>query len=394
MQTTSQVKVWSRDFVLLIGTALVAWISHYLLVPILPLYAAQRLLASPSQIGVLMGILATAAIFSRLLAGYALDRWGRRSIQIGFLALYGLVVFVYGLAPSMSALILFRLLRGIPFGIATTSCDTIASDLVPAARRGEGLGYYALAQTLAMFIGPALALGVLGDGQFARLFVLAGGSALAAAALAWWIRHPPIHNATTSFSLRSAFEWRVGWLSLIMLFIALGYGSLMAFIGLYGAELQIPNAGLFFSLYAVGLLAAQAGSGRILDRRGPRWVVGGGLGLLSAAYAGLALWQTAAGFFGAAFAMGLGFGAVSNSMRAMAINLVPQERRGAANGTLYSVFDIGIASGSALLGAAAQVVQSYAATYLFVSAIMLVAIVLFFAVILPRYRAQFLKEGY
>jgi MFS family permease len=393
MQTTSQVKVWSRDLLLLFGTAVLAWNSHYLLVPILPLYAAQRLQASPSQVGVLMGILATAAIFSRLLAGYALDRWGRRSIQIVFLALYGIVVLGYGLAPSMSALILLRLLRGIPFGIATTSCDTIASDLVPATRRGEGLGYYALAQTMAMGIGPAVALGVLADGRFGRIFVIAAILPLAAAALAWWIRHPPIRNARTSFSLRSAFERRVGWLSLIMLFIALGYGSLMSFVGLYGAELRIANAGLFFSVYAVGLLAAQAGSGRILDRRGPRWVVGGGLGLLSAAYATLALWQTAAGFFGAAFAMGLGFGAVSNSMRAMAINLVPQERRGAANGTLYSVFDIGIASGSALLGAAAQVVQSYAATYLFVAGLMLVAIVLFFVVILPRYRTQAVNDG-
>jgi MFS family permease len=393
MQTTSQVKVWSRDLLLLFGTVLLAWNSHYLLVPILPLYAAQRLQASPSQVGVLMGILATAAIFSRLLAGYALDRWGRRSIQIVFLALYGVVVFVYGLAPSIAALILLRLLRGIPFGIATTSCDTIASDLVPAARRGEGLGYYALAQTLAMVIGPALALAVLGEGRFERIFVIAGGSALAAAALAWWIRHPPIRSATTSFSLRSSFERRVGWLSLIMLFIALGFGSLMSFVGLYAAELGIANAGLFFSLYAVGLLTAQAGSGRILDRRGPRWVVGGGLGLLSAAYAALALWQTAAGFFGAAYAMGLGFGAVSNSMRAMAINLVPQERRGAANGTLYSVYGIGIASGSALLGAAAQAVRSYAATYLFVAGIMLVAILLFFVVIMPRYRIQAVKEG-
>ena len=99
------------------------------------------------------------------------------------------------------------------------------------------------------------------------------------------------------------------------------------------------------------------------------------------------------GFFGAAFAMGLGFGAVSNSMRAMAINLVPQERRGAANGTLYSVFDIGIASGSALLGAAAQIVESYAATYLFVAAIMLLAIALFFVLILPRYQRQVEREG-
>jgi MFS family permease len=386
MQTTSTEKLLSRDFVLLFVATLLAWNSHYVLMPALPLYAAQRLQATPSQIGVLMGTLALAAIVSRLLAGYALDRWGRPAITVGALVLYGGVALVYGLAPTIGALTVLRFLRGIPFGMGTTACDTIASDLVPEARRGEGLGYHGLASTLAMISGSLIASRMPIGGRYGVLFALAGLSGLAAAALAAWIRCPPVRHATSSLSLASMFERRVGWVSLIMLLTGLGYGSLMASVGLYGAELQIGAAGLFFSLYAAGLLAARFATGRPFDRYGPGVVVGSGLGLLCASYAALALWQTQTGYLAASVGMGFGFGAVSNSMRAMAIHLVPAGRRGAANGTLYAMFDIGIVSGSALLGALAQAVDSYALVYLLVAGITLLALGLFFVVILPRYR--------
>lgn len=386
MQTTSTEKLWSRDFLLLFAATWLAWNSHYVLMPALPLYAAQRLQATPSQIGVLMGILALAAIVSRLLAGYALDRWGRPAITVGALVLYGGIALVYGLAPTVWALTVLRFVRGIPFGIGTTGCDTIASDLVPEARRGEGLGYHGLASTLAMISGSLLSSRIPGGGRYGWLFALAGLSGLAAAALAAWIRCPPVRRAASSPSLGWMFERRVGWVSLIMLITGLGYGSLMASVGLYGTELQIGAAGLFFSLYATGLLASRLVTGRPFDRYGPGVVVGSGLSLLSASYAALALWQTETGYLAAAVAMGFGFGAVVNSMRAMAIHLVPAGRRGAANGTLYALFDIGIVSGSALLGALAQAVGSYALVYLLVAGVTLMALGMFFVVIVPRYR--------
>jgi MFS family permease len=247
------------------------------------------------------------------------------------------------------------------------------------------MGYYSLSQTLATALGPALALSVLGDGQFGRLFVAAGVIAVGALALASLIRHPPIRNPAARFSLRSALERRVGWLSVTAGFISLGYGSIVTFITLYAAELGVARAGLFFSVFAAGVVLTRLVSGRTFDRHGPKPVVGASLGLLVAGYIILALAQTETGFLAAAFVLGLGFGALTPSLQAMAVNLVPAERRGAANGTLFSAFDIGIGVGSSLLGAVAQAAGSYATMYLVAAGVLVIPALLFFLVVMPRY---------
>ncbi len=385
MQAASQERLWTRDFALLFAATLLAWTCHYFLVATLPLYAVQRVNANSAQVGVLMGMLAASAILSRLFAGYALDRWGRRWILLGSTFIFALMTFAYGFASGIRALILLRLLHGIPFGASTTACDTVASDLVPPARRGEGLGYFSLAHTLAMVIGPAMAWPVLGNALFERLFLVAGLTAVVAGVVAWFIHAPAVHNTEAAFSVRNMFESRAIWLASIMLFMALGYGSLMGFVGLYGSELGIVHAGRFFSVYAIGLLAARSLSGRLFDRHGPRPIVGSALALLSLSYASLALRRTANGYFAAALGQGMAFGAVSNALQAMSLNLVPASRRGAANATLYAMFDIGITVGASLLGLVAGAANSYASMYLVVASIMWIPELLFFVVILPRY---------
>ena len=385
MTPTSSERLWTRNFILQFVVTLLAWGGHYMLVPTLPLFAVQRLSATPGQVGLLMGMMATSAIFSRGLTGYATDRWGRRGLQLFGLAISTVVAFAYGWMPTISALLLWRLLHGVPFGAATTAADTVAADLVPASRRGEGLGYFALAQTLAMVLGPAAALTVLGAGQFGRLFTVVGLSAAAAALLGWAVSCPPISNPKLRFSPHSVVERRVLWLAVTNAFLPVGYGAIMAFISLYAAQLGIGNAGLFFSLSAVGLFVTRGLTGRIFDRDGPRAVVGLGLALWGLSFAVLALWQSTAGFFTAAFWMGIGHGAAHNSLRAMAINSVEPDRRGVAGATLHSAYDVGIALGSPLLGAVAEASGSYATMFLVVAALTVVPAVLFFGVVLREY---------
>ena len=47
---------------------------------------------------------------------------------------------------------------GISFGMVTVGGNTVVIDIMPSARRGEGLGYYGLANNLAMSIGPMFGL--------------------------------------------------------------------------------------------------------------------------------------------------------------------------------------------------------------------------------------------
>ena len=386
-QSATQPRLWTRDMILLLGSTFLMWSSFYFLLPVLPLYVVQRLGGTPAQVGLQMAVLGVLSVPARLFSGWACDRWGRRAVQLLFLAFFCVVMFSYNLATTFGILLLVRLVHGLPFGGGTTAGQVVASDLVPASRRGEGIGYYVLVGTLAMAMGPTLALTLLHRGDFGRVFVVAGLLALAALLLAWAIRHPPVRNPAARFSLAGLFEPRVLWVSMVGLFIALSYSAVVSFVSLYAQELGVANAGIFFTLYAVGMAIIRPAAGRIFDRRGPGLVMAGGLPLLALSYLALALWRTQAGYLAGGLFFGLGYGAVIPTLQAMAVNLVAPVRRGAANATLYAIFDGGMSIGPYLNGLLAEA-GGYSTMYLAGAALLVVPAGLFFARVLPRYRVS------
>ena len=50
----------------------------------------------------------------------------------------------YLFASTIFLLLAVRILHGAGFGITTTTYGTVVSDLIPSARRGEGMGYFGL----------------------------------------------------------------------------------------------------------------------------------------------------------------------------------------------------------------------------------------------------------
>ncbi|KLK95915.1 drug resistance MFS transporter, drug:H+ antiporter-2 (14 Spanner) (DHA2) family, partial [Lactococcus lactis subsp. lactis] len=68
------------------------------------------------------------------------------------------LTFGYYLTTNIPLLFLIRVIQGAGFGIGATASGTIAGHVVPASRRGEGIGYYALSVTLAAAVGPALSI--------------------------------------------------------------------------------------------------------------------------------------------------------------------------------------------------------------------------------------------
>ena len=370
---------------MLLGSTLLLWSSFYFLLPVLPLYVVQRLSGTAAQVGLLTALLGVTSVIARLASGWACDRWGRRVVQLFFLAFFCVMAFSYNVATTFGLLLLVRTLHGFPFGGGTTAGQVVASDLIPVQRRGEGIGYYALAGTIAMAIGPTLAFAILGRSDFGWVFVAAGVLAVGALLLAWLIRQPVVRDPQGHFSLAGLFERRVLWVSVFGLFVALGYSAVTTFISLYAAELRVANAGVFFTFYAVGVVAIRPLAGRFYDRRGPAWVMAGGLPLLALSYLTLALWRTAAGYLAGGLLFGLGYGAVIPAMQAMAISAVPPARRGAANATLFAIFDVGMSIGPYVNGLLAES-SGYATLYLVAAALVVVAAMLFYGRVLREYR--------
>ncbi|KKM09194.1 hypothetical protein SY88_20255 [Clostridiales bacterium PH28_bin88] len=107
------------------------------------------------NIGYIIGILSLTAVLVRPLAGFLLDAVGRRKILFFALITFALAVGAYNYVTGLGLLFSLRALHGISWGFTTTGAGTVAADVFPPARRGEGLGYYGLSNTLAMAVGPS-----------------------------------------------------------------------------------------------------------------------------------------------------------------------------------------------------------------------------------------------
>ena len=79
-----------------------------------------------------------------------------------------------------------------------------------------------------------------------------------------------------------------------------------------------------------------------------------GLVLLAGGLGILAVTHSLAGFFLAAATFGIGFGAASPALAALAVDVVPPEERGSAVATYTAGFEVGIGFGAIALGPVLQ----------------------------------------
>ncbi len=115
-------------------------------------------------------------------------------------------------------------------------------------------------------------------------------------------------------------------------------------------------------------LAVRSPAGRLSDRLGRRAVIAPALALSGASLALLGMAFSRGTFLGAAALYGMGFGAGQPALLAMAGDRVPPAERGRAMGTLYTAWELGILSGSILLGLCATRL-GYEATWWIAAAI-------------------------
>ncbi|MCL6447821.1 MAG: MFS transporter [Armatimonadetes bacterium] len=367
-------KLWTRDFLLICLSNLATFMGFQMLMPTLPVYV-DFLGGKESEIGLVIGFFTISAVIIRPVAGKGVDTYGRRGIYLLGLLVFTLSCLLYNWTYTIPLLLLVRFLHGFGWGASSTAAGTVAADVIPKQRLGEGMGYYGLAATIAMAVAPATGLYLINEFSFPVLFYASTGLAALAFLLGSLIhyRKMPAARAETKGALFEKSAFRP---SLVIFFVAMSYGSVVSFIALYAAEKGIANIGVFFTVYAVTLAFTRPFSGILLDRKGYDVVVYPGLLAIAAALLLLSRAEYLGMFLLAGVFYGIGFGSVQPGMQALTVRNVAFHRRGAANGTFFSAFDLGIAVGALLWGAASQAV-GYSQMYLWTALPVLVALILY-----------------
>src|SRR5699024_6298153 len=108
----------------------------------------------------------------------------------------------------MVMLIVLRIIQGIGWGFSTTASGTIATDLIPPNRRGEGMGYFGLSGNLALAFGPALGLTLADFISFTQLFFICAALGLTALILALIFDIRKLINLQISQNLHDLMWWK------------------------------------------------------------------------------------------------------------------------------------------------------------------------------------------
>jgi MFS family permease len=339
-----------RQFGLLWLGAFAFFLSFLLLLAALPLFA-RRLVDSDAAVGVVMAVFGVPSLLLRTVAGWGADRFGRRPMMLGGAAVFALASVAYAGTSGLAGLVLVRLLHGCGMGLYPTAASAMVADVAPPGRRGEVLGFYGAAGSIALAVGPVAGIAITERLGFTALFVIAGATAAVALVATAGVGETLARRRVVPLTLTDTLSRAALVPAGLALCLTFSYGTLVAFLPLHASANGV-NPGVFFLLFAITITVARGPAGRLSDRIGRPPVAGAGLVLTAAAMVILAFADDLAGLAAAGAVNGLAYGVAQPALVAWSVDSVPEGERGRAMGTYHSAFELGIIAGATSSGLA------------------------------------------
>ena len=360
-------KLVTPSYCFILAANFLLYFGFWLLVPVLPFYLSEIFHASNSTIGIVLSCYTISSLCIRPFSGYLLDTFARKPLYLFAYFIFTLIFAGYMVAGLLTLFIIFRVIHGISFGMVTVGGNTVVIDIMPSSRRGEGLGYYGLANNIAMSIGPMFGLFLhSGGASYTTIFSYALGSCVLGFLAACAVKTPykaPVKRAPVSLDRFILLKGLPAGLSLLLLSVP--YGMTTNYVAMYARQIGITaETGFFFTLMAVGMAISRLFSGRLVDKGMITQVIAAGLYLVSFCYFALTAcgwlieWNatfTTILFFLISLLLGIGFGTMFPAYNTLFVNLAPNSQRGTATSTYLTSWDVGLGIGMLAGGYIAEI---------------------------------------
>jgi MFS family permease len=361
-------------FALLIGAGLFYFLSIAALLPTLPRYVSDELGGSGLAVGIVVGSFAVSAAVVRPWVGRLGDVVGRRTMSLAGAGLAAVGVVPLGLVDAIWYLVLLRLVAGLGEAFFFIGAATAAQDLAPDHRRGEAASLFSVAIYAGLAFGP-----VIGEQVYTRYgsdptWLLAGAAAGAAFVLSWFIPRDMgrVENPAPRRGLLHPAAFLPGSVLLLGL---IGFTGYAAFLPLYVDRVGIDEAGPFFLVYGIIVLAVRILGARLPDRLGPVRASSYALVAIATGLAAVAGVSSAAGIWVGTVLLAVGMSLLFPALFTLAVNGAPAEERSHAVGTFSLFFDLSQGLGAPALGLAVTAFGTERAAFVVGSAVAVVGLV-------------------
>jgi MFS family permease len=342
-----------------------------LLVPILPLYAAEYG-GSYSLAGLVVAAGWIGTMIGDVPVGMLLRKIGFRNAMIIGALLFGVATIALGFAGTPIELVALRIVAGIGIAFYQISRHTFITHQIPPETRGRAIAVFGGINRMGHFIGPLVGGFVASFYGLAAAIMVAGFVSLGIVVLAILLVREP--NTADSDSKKNALDF--GVLKEVVQhnpkeLAAGGIAQIFAQMIRAGRQIVIP----LYAAYAIGLDPAQVGqvvsashfvemflfipAGIIMDRWGrkaaavPSFAIMGGAMLMvpfTDSYLSLML---------VASLIGIGQGIGSGTMMTLGADLAPPGKTGEFLGIWRLIGDSGHAVAPMAIGAIADIIGLY-----------------------------------
>ena len=372
--TGNYLKVWIANFMM--------YFSFYFVTPLLPLYLRDVFHADKAMIGLVLSGYSVAALAIRFFSGYIVDRFSRKKVLMISYASFALFFAGYYITGSIILFAVIRTLHGAPFGLTSVSSNTVAIDVLPSQRRGEGIGYWGLSNNFAMAVGPSLSLLLYSRfNDYNLLFTVSLVCALVGLLINSYVdckyRPPVMEKKKMSLD---RFVLIQGWSQGICIaLIAMSYGILSTYIAIYSKDVLniTTGTGTFFMLFAIGLILSRVVGVKALSRGFATRNATYGVIVVAIGYAIFAFWQTLYGYYISAVVIGFGQASMYPAVQTMFLNMTTNDKRGTANATILTSWDLGIGLGIIGGGYVAEHLGGYNSAFIMAATVSLMSVIFF-----------------
>lgn len=346
---TQSKSFYTTQFWLLCASSVLFMASFNMLLGELPNYLDS--MGGQDYKGLIIGLFALAALFSRPFSGRLADTIGRIPVMIVGALVCIAAGFIYPLLSTITGFLILRFLHGFSTGFKPTGTTAYLADIVPAGKRGEAMGILGVAGSAGMAAGPAVGSFIATNYSINLMFWVS--SFIAAASILVLMGMKETLPSTVKFNPKlllihpkDVIEYDVWVPSIVMLLTVYSFGTILTVTPDFSDHLELSNRGIFFTITLCASIVVRLVSGKASDRLGRENVLLFGTLCLVVAMIILGFTTSPLLFYFGAVTFGIAAGVNSPTIFAWTTDLGKETHIGKAMSTMFIALESGILLGS------------------------------------------------
>jgi predicted MFS family arabinose efflux permease len=354
-------RLWTKDFTILTIANMWFTFGFYMMIPLIPLYVVASG-GDDTNVGLVASCFAVSAIIMRFITPLMIDKTSKTAMLRFGIALSIVVTATFVFTGSIGGITIMRVLQGVGFGCVSTITSTLAADLLPETRRGEGIGYFGMGTTAMVAFSPAIGLWLADAVSYDAAFLTsAAGHALCLICLVTVFRpdqnlvNPkPADGSITPSFLSKLYDPALTLQVILLVFFGFARSAEQNYLPLLAEDHGISTLSFYYIAQTVISFFAKFATGRLYDKKGHKWaIIPGGI-CLAAALFFMSISYNIWILLIAAFFSGTGMGALLPAMQTWCVTSVAANKRSTASAVYYNFYDIGQGIGAYALGVIAH----------------------------------------